>query len=208
MKLQKHLTRQEKQMLFRLARQKRGGIAAEIGSYVGASSCFIGHGLAATGARLYCIDPWSVEYVNLGGQETRLMYEPGGRVRRYYVQDGAMRFEEIPDPGAECPSYSSFLRNTHSLRDVIVPLRGLSQNMVSHVPEDLDLLFIDGWHEYDAVRRDCEQWMIKLKPDGIVILHDYDSASGVRKVVEEYVKPRCRVYDSLPNMFWGKVSGA
>lgn len=205
--IETHLTRAEKQTLFRMARERRGGTAAEIGSYIGASASFLGHGLKAPGARLYCIDPWSVEYVNLGGRETRLMYEPDGRVAQYYVKDGVMQFEELPEARRECPSFSSFRKNTEDLGELIVPLRGLSHDMVSQVTEPLDLVFIDGWHEYDAVLQDCRDWMPKLKPGGTIILHDYDSAPGVRRVVEEYVRPRCRSHASLPNMFWGTITG-
>lgn len=52
----------------------------------------------------------------------------------------------------------------------------------------LDVLFVDGSHEYRDVLNDLNTWGPKVKEGGLILLHDADTASfpGVRKAIEEY----------------------
>ena len=52
----------------------------------------------------------------------------------------------------------------------------------------LDLIHIDGLHTYEAVRRDYDEWKVKLKHGGSVIFHDWNVREddfGVWKLWEE-----------------------
>ena len=55
-------------------------------------------------------------------------------------------------------------------------------------PDSIDLMHIDGHHTEEAVRHDVESWLPKLRPGGILLMHDVAVRSrgfGVWKVWEE-----------------------
>lgn len=53
----------------------------------------------------------------------------------------------------------------------------------------IDVLHIDGDHEYESVLSDCEAWMGKVRVGGHALFDDYghDSLPGVYKAVNEYI---------------------
>ena len=73
-----------------------------------------------------------------------------------------------------CDTYAAFLRNTEPFRDRITIHRGESSAMAAAVPQLLDLLFIDGDHAYTTVKSDLVLYLPKLKPGGLLLLHDFD----------------------------------
>jgi predicted O-methyltransferase YrrM len=53
-----------------------------------------------------------------------------------------------------------------------------------------DMIFVDGNHKYEPVKRDIELWMPWLKPGGYALFHDYGTKqqkpkSGVKDAVDE-----------------------
>jgi len=52
---------------------------------------------------------------------------------------------------------------------------GRSQNIGLHWPRGwrCDLLYIDGDHRYEGIRRDIEVWVDAVHEDGIIAFHDY-----------------------------------
>jgi predicted O-methyltransferase YrrM len=66
-----HLTFQEKRTLMSLARKCSGCVYVEIGSFIGASACFIAAGLKkSAGSKLHCIDTWQNEGMAEGKRDT------------------------------------------------------------------------------------------------------------------------------------------
>lgn len=82
-------------------------------------------------------------------------------------------------------TYGEFRRNTSSFSPWIETLRGTSEDAAREFRGHVDMVFIDGDHSYDGCRSDVLSWISKIRDGGIIILHDYRCASGVRKVVSE-----------------------
>ena len=57
------------------------------------------------------------------------------------------------------------------------------------IRKPIDFLFVDGDHSYKGCKSDCEKYLPKIKENGFVGFHDYNSDisfPGVRKAVEEF----------------------
>lgn len=173
-KILTHLTSEEKFKLQELAIATHGMTYVELGSYLGASSCFIASGIKASGvaAKLYCIDTWNNDAMSEGNKDT----------------------------------YIEFTENTKQFQNIIVPLRGRSEEVAKPFDRKIDFLFIDAGHNYDDVKADVLAWFPKLKPGAQVVFHDIGWAEGVQRVIREYVKPIAYNEDALPNMYWAQVS--
>lgn len=69
-------------------------------------------------------------------------------------------------------------------------LKETSEKAVKRIPNNsVDLIFLDGNHDYSCVSRDLKNYWLKLKKDGILLGHDYcEEQPGVAKAVEETFK--------------------
>lgn len=106
-------------------------------------------------------------------------------------------------------TWEEFKQNTASFSDFVVPVRGFSTDAVEQVRKiapSLDLLFIDGDHSYEGVKKDWDAYKDFLKPGATVVFHDYGWADGVKRVVREDVLPLVSSHDQLPNMWWGTLA--
>ena len=157
--------------LLELAAANKTGNFVEIGSYLGASSCFIAAGIKRAGgaSKLYCVDTWLNDSMTEGGRDT----------------------------------YGEFLKNTSKYKEFIIPLRNTSEAASKIFDDKINFLFIDGDHSYEFVKDDIDSWLQKLNSGAVVIFHDYGWAEGVKKAVDENIKPIVSEANSLPNMWWG-----
>jgi predicted O-methyltransferase YrrM len=108
----------------------------------------------------------------------------GGRV---YAIDPHCRSREHPSAETLDEFLGNLARN--GLADIVEPLVMTSEAAAAHIEGPVELLFIDGDHSYEAVRRDAELWLPRLIEGGTVMFHDVATAaySGPRRVVREMV---------------------
>ena len=71
--------------------------------------------------------------------------------------------------------------------DLEYELMEISSDKASEIYDrEIDLLFIDGSHKYEWVKKDCQLWLPKLTPGRFVLFHDYvGSWVGVKQAVDE-----------------------
>lgn len=117
------------------------------------------------------------------------------------------------DPWSPVRGYSQARQNKH-LEEAERRLGPLNAHMVQKfsmdaledVPDDLDFVHIDGNHEFDYVMEDIIHWHRKIRPGGIIALHDYH-LSGVKRAIEAYtlahhIDPWFVLKNHQPTVFW------
>jgi len=150
------LTEKEGNLLHKLAKNSRGAIV-EIGSWKGKSTIELAKGSkAGNNAKIYAIDPHT-----------------GSQMQK-------QRFGKIW-------TFDEFKKNIKNagVDDVIVPLVKTSKEAARNFDKPVQLIFIDGDHDYEMVKLDFDLWYPKVSEGGIMALHDTVGWSGPQKVAEE-----------------------
>jgi len=169
-----HLTFPERVRLYKLA--NKSVTCAEIGSYIGASTCCFGAAASANKmGQIICIDTWNNDAMSEGNRDTWAEFKKN------------------------TASFSDYVIPVRGFSTAVV-------EQVRKIAPSLDLLFIDGDHSYEGVKADWEAYKDFLKPGSIVVFHDYGWAEGVKRVVCEDVMPLVSSHDRLPNMWWGTLA--
>jgi len=86
-------------------------------------------------------------------------------------------------------SFKPALKVLNRYAERVVPLQMSSEDAVDFVPNDLDMVYIDGNHAYDYVKKDIELYYPKVKIGGIIGGHDIDGNShgvNVQRAVYEF----------------------
>jgi predicted O-methyltransferase YrrM len=98
----------------------------------------------------------------------------------------------------ERDTWLEFQANTDAVREILVPHRGFSTDVARDLQVVLDFLFIDGDHSEEAVDADLSAWLPKVKPGGIVAMHDIGWAEGVVKGYQKHLRGRVSSEQRLP----------
>ena len=73
------------------------------------------------------------------------------------------------------------------IADLVTPIPSLSQTAAPDFHEPIELLFVDGSHDYADVKADFDQWVPKLVEGGTIAVHDTTLWEGPKRVVEERI---------------------
>ena len=173
----------EAKQLYDLAKKNaRQGILVEIGSAWGGSACLLSQASKeASGNKVYCVDSWSSPEKSI---ETLWNKESLG------VGGGK--------PLTSDSFYGKFLANTreNGVPGLIEPIRGKSVEVARHWDKPIQLLFIDGAHEYEDTKADFTAWEPFLAKGGTIAFHDYELSPcpvyGVTQAVNELIAPSKR----------------
>ncbi len=86
-------------------------------------------------------------------------------------------------------TFKEFKSNISSARvnDVVTPVVKTSEDAIKGFKGKVELLFIDGNHDYEFVKKDFELWSPKLIEGGIIAFHDSHLWNGPKRVVRESI---------------------
>jgi predicted O-methyltransferase YrrM len=145
----------------------------EVGSWMGASTCFIAGGLKGEGAKIFAVD-------NFQGLST--CGEDAAWYNRHFKQLGARSTLEIFRANFAAlgltPRSEPIVSDSLAAAQLMDARRGA-----------IDLLFIDGDHSYDACKADIAAWAPFVKRGGVMAFHDFGSrADGVTRAIFEEIK--------------------
>ena len=86
------------------------------------------------------------------------------------------------------PTYNDYLENikTAKLEECIQIEKGISENVITKINQPIYLLFIDGDHTYDMVKKDFSLYNEKVIDGGYIAFHDA-VLEGPFKVINEVV---------------------
>ena len=152
------LSRDAAVLLYGLAAAVKQGCIVEVGSYRGRSTVVLARGSAnGNGPPVYAVEP----------------HEPfvGPRGGEFGPEDRAAFFRNMVRTGAY-----RHVRLLNTSSEVVAP----------GWKEPVALLWLDGDHSYEGVRRDFDAWSPHLMPGCDVVLDDTDDPElGPRRLVEE-----------------------
>ncbi len=154
------ISNKEGEFLYNAAKNCKGiGVILEIGSWKGVSTIFLGKGsIRGNKIKVYSIDP------HTGSSCHKEMY-------------------------GDVWTFPEFKKNINraNIDKIILPIIKTSENAEKGWNLPIELLWIDGNHEYGFVKMDFDKWSPYLVEGGIIAFHDSFSFSGPKKVVIENV---------------------
>lgn len=136
-------------------------LIVELGTYKGTSLLSFAEGIkkAKSSTKLVGIDTWEEDSASGKYEGDKVLSNLKDVIAQYYSEVNI-----------------ELIRNT------------FEQSVDKFQNSSIDILHIDGWHSYDAVKQDHESWKDKISENGVILFHDIKVNSenfGVLKYWEE-----------------------
>jgi predicted O-methyltransferase YrrM len=145
----------------------------EVGSWMGASTCFLAGGLRGAAAKIYAVD-------NFQGLST--CGEDAAWYHRHFQKLGARGTLDIFR--ANFAALGLAARAEPVVADSLAAARTLAAKQGT-----IDLIFVDGDHSYAACQADIAAWAPFVRRGGVMAFHDFGSrAEGVTRAIFEAIK--------------------
>lgn len=145
----------------------------EVGSWMGASTCFIAGGLKGATPKIYAVD-------NFQGLST--CGEDATWYNRHFRQLGTNSTLEIFQKNFADLGFAS--RAEPVVSDSLAAAKQLAA-----IKGTVDFIFIDGDHSYEACKADILAWAPFVKRGGVIAFHDFGSrADGVTRAIFEEIR--------------------
>ncbi|HUI06237.1 MAG TPA: class I SAM-dependent methyltransferase [Verrucomicrobiae bacterium] len=156
-----------------------GATIVEIGSFKGRSTCCLAYGCRGSKKHVFAIDTFA-------GNDSD--FKEGVTFR------GTGYFDVF---------WSNL--ETRGLSSYVTPWRGQSRDAAKEWMTPIDLLFIDGSHQYEDVLADFEDFFPHVKPGGIIAFHDVlPNWPGPSRVWNESARPRLRRLGCCASLAYGR----
>ena len=113
--------------------------------------------------------------------ETMFLIDPYEKYQEYAKEKKVLTF--LPK------SFKPALKVLSRYADRVVPLQMSSEDAIDFIPDNLDMVYIDGNHAYEYVKKDIELYYPKVKIGGIIGGHDIEGNSlwvDVQRAVFEF----------------------
>lgn len=148
-----------------LAKERR--MIVEIGTFTGGTAEILAEAMAPDG-HLVTIDPYLTRPAVHWGQAD-------GQIQEVFFTCGEALLQAV--------------NRLERFRNRVTQIMGESVKVARmFADQSLDLVFIDGAHDYESVMADLRAWLPKVKPDGIISGHDFNVQACIVK--DEYAEEK------------------
>lgn len=176
----------EEEALIQLAREympDRGGVLVEIGVEYGRSTAEFAFACKdKPNTRIVSVDLFPDNH-HIAGQHGGLL----AVWRQNLIEAGVQNYDNV----------------------TLEPIQGNSAAVGQYVWNNtpIDLLFIDGDHSYEGVRKDIANWWGYLKPGGIIIFHDYSKGDDSHYLHKEVKRAVDEIFNhpGIREGYWKRI---